>query len=735
MDEILQLEDINQVSDKNGKLYSFLDGFITTLSDFHEEYENQLANRDKEIGEQLENHRTYLQKLDDDREAKFTKYTNSFSNYVQKNMREIERLEDEYETLRSRQKTDASDAEKKSSIEFNSKMKTYCLGPLTDAESILRKCEQTVPNNLYYYVSNTSRFVAKWEDEQTRVVPGEYVIDFANNNECIIDYIKEIRISMQLFESHNAKLSEYKATSKIEGVAWADRKKYVESLVDEMIIIAGRVYRLYAMSEEIKKEAKEYFGGIKKNSINNMRDANVSGVEEAEKAVADKKKAVAAEIKLNMTKYNRDIDELNRKYYEESTTKRALFAQEEIELKEKWDGIVTERLSRFYNDMETIYPSAAIDKMMSDARGVCTDITKAPFAEKEVVKNVAIGELLIDVPSEFKDGEAGKVINKFFTERYATLFAKNEPVATADAVAEPVEEVATAVEANMEDMADADGAEILVDDSEVVAEAVDVQPAADVQPEAAEEVLFTQFSIPYSISMSKGITACIKHKDEDMDKVTAVMNSLAIRTLWSVPAGRINFRLFDMEYMETFNPLRKLDPGVKDEESEAKSFVIGGRVCDGASLINEQLSDARMRFDKRILTADGCSNITEYNEKHDKKRSYEMVLNSTYPQGMSSEAVNRMAMLIEGCGKWGFSCINALADSNESLAESAELRKVHERLCSKSLVLRLQDDENLYIESSPNEYETGATLKLYSVPIDDSEAMKRIGDVLEKATR
>lgn len=730
MDEILQLEDINQVSDKNGKLYSFLDGFITTLSEFHEEYENQLADRDREIGEQLENHRTYLKKLDDDREAKFTKYTKSFSNYVQNNMREIERLEDEYETLRSRQKTDASDAEKKSSIEFNSKMKTYCLGPLADIESILRKCEQTVPNNLYAYVSNTSRFVAKWEEEQTRVIPGEYVIDFAKNPDCVIDYLKEIRISVQLFESHNAKLSEYKATSKIEGVAWADRKKYVESLVDEMILIAGKIYRLFAMSEDIKKDAKEYFGGIKKTSINNMRDAHVSGVEEAEKAVIDKRKAVAAEIKLNMTKYNRDIEELNRKYNEESKTKRVTFAQEEVELKEKWDGIVSERLARFYSDMENIYPSAAIDKMMSDARGVCTDITQIPFAEKDVVKNVAIGELLIDVPSEFKDGEAGKVINKFFTEKYATLFAKNEKNADAKEDTQTCEEAVEAVAAE---------AEATAAESETAAEAVDesvVAAKSAVAPAAEEEqVEFTQFSIPYSVSMARGIHACIKHKDKDMDKVAAVMNSLAIRTLWSVPTGLINFRLFDMEYMETFNPLRKLDPGVRDEDSNERSFVIGGRICDGASLIGDQLSDARMRFDKRLLNSDGCEDILEYNNKHDKKRDFEVVLNATYPQGMSSESINRMAMLIEGCGKWGFSSINALSDSNEALAESPELRKVHERLCSKSLVLRLEDADKLYIESSPNIYENGATLKLYTVPTDDNEAMSRIGKALEKATK
>lgn len=712
MDEILRLEDINQVSDKNGDLYSFLDGFITTLSEFHEEYENQLANRDKEIGEQLENHSSYLKKLDDDREAKFVKYTKSFSTYVQKNMREIERLEDEYETLRSRQKTDASDAEKKSSMEFNTKMKTYCLGPLTDVESLLRKCEQTVPNNLYAYVNNTSRFVAKWEEEQTRVIPGEYVIDFAKNQECVIDYLKEIKLSVQIFEGHNAKLSEYKATSKIEGVAWADRKKYVESLVDEMILIAGKIYRLYAMSEDIKKDAKEYFGGIKKSSISSMHDANLNGVEEAEKAVKDKKRAVSAEIKLNMTKYNRDIDELNRKYNEESKIKRATFAQEEVELKEKWDGIVTERLARFYNDMENIYPAAEIDKMMSDARGVCTDITKTPFAEKDVVRNVAIGELLIDVPSEFKDGEAGKVINKFFTEKYAMLFAKNEPVKVEADIPENTDEVVEGEE-NAE-----------------VAESAEVTEVA-----AEEPAQFTQFSIPYSVSMARGIRACIKHKDEDMDKVAAVMNTLAIRTLWSVPAGLMKFRLFDMEYMDTFNPLRKLDPGVHDEDSDAKSFIIGGRICDGASLIGEQLSDARMRFDKRILTADGCDDIIEYNDKHDKKRNFEMALNATYPQGMNSESVNRMAMLIESCGRWGFSTINALADSNESMLENAELKKVHERLYAGSLVLRLEDADKLYIESSPNAYENGATLKLYSIPLDDAEAMANIGKVLEKATK
>ena len=235
--------------------------------------------------------------------------------------------------------------------------------------------------------------------------------------------------------------------------------------------------------------------------------------------------------------------------------------------------------------------------------------------------------------------------------------------------------------------------------------------------------------LPYSLSIEEGQSLLISYEDKSEERAKAIVNSIGMRLLRSVPACQMRFQLFDANGIGAFGKLMSLDPAIGNNPSEptVKSFAIGdnGQVHSLSADISKQIAETKITMDDLSRQLINYGSIREFNEKNPlSKQIYRPILMMNYPLGLGSGELRTLNSMVGDCSKWGFSMVLAQPDRAIKTVKP-EIKEALDELSKNVLCIRLNNNSKvLKCISAVSQSEKKADLGMF--PIPDVKALENI---------
>lgn len=254
--------------------------------------------------------------------------------------------------------------------------------------------------------------------------------------------------------------------------------------------------------------------------------------------------------------------------------------------------------------------------------------------------------------------------------------------------------------------------------------------------ESATKAYFQgKWVLPYSISIENGVSLLLSHDSQSEERVKAIINSVGMRLLRSVPACMMRFQLFDADGIGAFGRLMALDPANGNNPSEAivKSIAIGESGKVHATDISKQIEETKILMDDLATQLTNYSSIREFNEKYPlSKQIYRPILMMNFPSGLKDTDIKMLTAMSQNCNKWGFSMVLAQPDKEKN-AIKPEMQRFVNDLYKTVIYMRVDANvKHLNVENPSTRTEKNAKIFLYGLP--DSSSMDAIAaEIREKS--
>jgi len=458
------------------------------------------------------------------------------------------------------------------------------------------------------------------------------------------------------------------------------------SLIDDLCVEYKNIELCIEYTKNYFDDQYKKLSAKKDLDRKNRRSSDQADRKKKEEERDRKIKEIQGRISQNFATGNEAVAQLQAKNKSEYDNRKQEYQAQYDNDKNRWEKLLADLNYKFVNEMEIEFPAEQVKLLFEDIRSGTHLGSVETVAASVTFKNVVVGEAFIPHATKFYEKNAGALVLDLMQKKYSCMFSHN--------------------------------------------------------PNVKGGIDYNYLSVPYTLSLAEGSSLVIMHKNAMIKKVAADMNSVAIRMLLSVPAGQMQFHLMDADSMSSFSPIWGVDPFKHSNEADkAKGIVIGNRICDDSNSTSTQMRDAYEGYNK--LSGSSCRNLIDFNSKNKMSpRPFEVALATTYPKKMDADTINRINKLASDCGRWGFSSICALSETNSAQYLKGEMLANHEKLRSNSVILTQMDNGMYEIDGSVSEStglssitgcEKGTILYLFPVP--SANELAGMGDSLYRINK
>ena len=368
----------------------------------------------------------------------------------------------------------------------------------------------------------------------------------------------------------------------------------------------------------------------------------------------------------------------------------AEYMQEETRLKKEfadaqrnWNQEHMKAEKNFAAKMEAEFPQDRCYMLFHSLWQMAMEFHPSVFGSKsmvhgEALRNVAVGEQIIDVSRWYKSFNGGPAVKRLMEKQYPFLFQ----TATQKGKKLPVAK---------------------------------------------------HLYLPFFFSLEKGehIIACTL--DKCQDEMEKLFQAVGIRLLWAIPAGQTQFLLGDAYKIGSFSELAALDPATFNAGGtfSYKSILSGNQTWNSIGEICQNINDHKGRYNSSSHMA-GASSLREYNVSHPMNpHSFLITMLQKFPTGLKEETLLSLSMLARDCGKSGYSSILSGSESDFKNIDP-KLQNTWNQVLHSSSCWYMNEYHVFTIRSSGNVFEQGSVVRLYPEP--DLQVLENMKGVLKTET-
>lgn len=361
-------------------------------------------------------------------------------------------------------------------------------------------------------------------------------------------------------------------------------------------------------------------------------------------------------------------------YASQQNAMLAAQARERQSVDTKWVQESQKECQQFYARMEEVFPAVQMQKAFAKAFEIQMDpqfhtnwATNTPYSSissYEAFRNVPIGVAYIDTTAKnWFTGEGAGAVKALLQARYSYMFQRQK---SGDKVV-----------ANLD-----------------------------------------LLQVPYKFSLESGENIFVSAPENYRDRAEYYVQAVAMRLLWSAPAGQSQFLLADNAAIGSFSNFASLDPAGDNASglTTVKSIIEGEQICSNATEIRQKILDNETRYNSSAGQMGAVTSLREYNLKHLlSQRSFIIALLQKFPAGLDGETLASLRKLGENCGKWGFSMLLTGSDKELNSIDKKLAPSVAE-LIKGCTCIQMVDPTWFVVRKSQLGMELGARVFLYPQP-------------------
>lgn len=450
----------------------------------------------------------------------------------------------------------------------------------------------------------------------------------------------------------------------------------IEQMTEEISAASAVLDRVRSTHED---QIQQNFDQLKiqhKNQMSSIKQGNLNTFEQ-------KKRMCNQKITQAYQTYKRDDAQLEQQYTAEYKQKETDLKTEFANAQRNWNMERMKAEKNFAAKMEAEFPVARCYALFRNLWQMTMEFHPNVFGTKpmvrgEALRNVAVGEQIINVSRWYQTTNGGQAVKKLMSSKYSFLF----------------------------------------------------QPFTQ---NGKNMIIPEHLYLPFFFSLEKGehIIACAP--DKCQDKMESLLQAVGIRLLWAIPAGQTQFLLGDAYKIGSFFELTFLDPATFNAggTSSYKSILSGNQPYNSIREISQKISDHKVPYNSSGNLA-GAASLREYNVKHPlNHQSFLIAMLQKFPTGLNEETLQSLEMLAKDCGKKGYSSILSGSDTNFKNVDP-KLKTVWNQVLQSSSCLYMNEQKIFTIHSSASAFERGSMVRIYPVP--DTKVLEDMKNELKEET-
>lgn len=651
MDQLLT-KDITKVSDVRGEVMGLYLHMDREIQKFTMEYENLCKRQSQDLSSRQSNGNQALSQL-------AAKHSSLRRNLLQARDGKIQAKQNEIQQAR-RQKESADRAEEDAYRSWEKREQSNVDGIFANChqeqqavvqfyqefESVRNRVRHTLPKGLYDDITKDVKAASCTTPEEEEHILKRYNAENRTDTE------------NEIFKIQN---------SLLRRLFFLKKRNQLCCALEQM---TKDVHAATLFSEKIKKAVEDKLQQDFDQEKANKRKRMTAAKDIFKNTYEHTKRNCEQKIAQAKADYTRDDAQLKQKNDAEYHQKETQLKTEYAAVQQIWNQERTKAEQNFAAKMEREFPQARCYAMLQSLWKMSMDFrpnvfgTK-PMASGEALRNVAVGEQIVNVGRWYQSPNGGPAVKKLMGTRYPFLF---QPL-----------------------------------------------PAQNGKRAYRMEYLY----LPFFFSLEKGENLIVCAPDKQQEEMENLLQVIGIRLLWAIPAGQSQFLLGDAYKIGSFSQLSALDPATFNAGGtfSYKSILSGNQAWNSASEICQQIRDHKGHYNW-MTSGDiaGAASLREYNISHPMNRhTFVISMLQKIPAGLNEEALLSLGMLARDCGRRGYSSILSGSVTNFKSIDP-KLQNAWNQVLNSGSCLYMSGANYFTMSRSANAFEQGSMIRPYPMP-------------------